>query len=126
MNSRNQTVCIIDDDSQVLSSLSILLQVAGFAVKVFESAEAFLTSLSSDLEFGCLVLDVRLPGMNGIELLEELESREIAVPVFLVSGHANDEMIKRGIANGAKSLFEKPFDGRKLVQAVSEAVSERE
>lgn len=124
MNS--QTVCIIDDDKHVQYSISTLLQVVGYNAMAFESAEAFLEESSVDVsEFGCLILDVRLPGMSGLELLEELNNREINVPVVLVSGHANDEMLELGLAHGARTLFEKPFDARKLIEVVKNAVEER-
>lgn len=125
MSNPNPTVCIIDDDGQFLSSLTLLLEVAGFNVTAFESAEAFLENSSTDTsdQFSCLVLDVRLPGMSGIELLTELNSRGATVPVVMVSGHADEDVAELGLANGAQTLFEKPFEGRKLVEAVKNAVS---
>lgn len=128
MNDQIPTVCIIDDDGQFLSSLTMLLEVAGFNVTAFESAEAFLenSSVENSDEFSCLVLDVRLPGMSGIELLTELNSRGTTVPVVMVSGHADEDVVELGLANGAQTLFEKPFEGRKLVEAVKNAVSQSE
>ena len=106
----------------------MLLEVAGFNVTAFASAEAFLENSSTDTadQFSCLVLDVRLPGMSGIELLSELNCRGTTVPVVMVSGHADEDVAELGRAHGAQTFFEKPFEGRKLVEAVRNAVSQGE
>ena len=124
----SHTVCIVDDDSQSRNSVVTLLTVAGFNVQAFSSAETFLENCLADTLHGCecLVLDVRLPGMSGLELQEKLKSEGMEVPIVLVSGHASEEVKAQGKSNGAKTLLEKPFGGHQLVEEVTRALASRE
>lgn len=124
----NDTVCIVDDDKQARDSVAALLMAAGFHVQTFTSAETFLENCVAKTldDFGCLVLDVRLPGMSGFELQKVLKNRGIHLPVILISGHANEELKELGLSNGANALLEKPFSGHKLVEEVRKALSASE
>ena len=119
------TVGVVEDHGQVLDSIVTLLRAAGFNVATFNSAEAFLDQCDECgwYEIGCLVLDVRLPGMSGIELTEELTRRDVDIPVVLISGHATREIAQLGVQKGASALLEKPFDGHLLVEKIVDLTS---
>ena len=120
-----ETVCVVDDHAQVLAAIATLLRVANFEVKTFESAKAFLEYCVGDAldDIDCLVLDVRMPGMTGIELQKELNKRDIDKPVVLMSADVSRVVAEFGRKNGAATLLEKPFDGITLVAAVKKAMS---
>ena len=122
-----QTVAVVDDHHYVRDSIASLLKAAGFLVEKFESAEQFLTYCeeSDGAKLACLVLDVRLPGMSGIELQLELKAREIFMPVILISGHATPDVAEQGRKNGAATLLEKPFDGEILVNEIRNLMDAR-
>lgn len=110
-------IVIVDDDDAARDSLKTLLEVQGFAVESFETCEDFLKSPALRRN-GCLVLDVHLPGMSGLELMEELALRRMAHRVILVTGR-NDKAIKdRAAALGAAALLEKPIDFDALMTAI--------
>jgi FixJ family two-component response regulator len=121
----NETVCVVDDHAQVLAAIATLLRVANFEVKTFGSAKAFLEYCVGDAldDIDCLVLDVRMPGMSGIELQKELNKRDIDKPVVLMSADVSRLVAEFGRKNGAATLLEKPFDGITLVAAIKKAMS---
>ena len=115
-------VFIVDDDASLRRSLRNLLRSAGFAVATFDSAEAFLAS--GDLESaGCLVLDLRMPGMSGLDLLSHLASTDWRIPTIVLTAHGDDAARERSMRTGAVAFFEKPFQSTALVHAVRKAVS---
>lgn len=118
-------VCIVEDHSQVRDSIATLLRAAGFHVSTFQSAEAFLEycEAAGPQSISCLVLDVRLPGMSGLELTSELTERASDIPIILISGHASRTVAELALERGATALLEKPFDGHQLVEEVSRAIS---
>lgn len=121
-------VHVIDDQQSVRTALTEMLSVFGFDARTYESAENFLKN-NDAARAGCLVADVRMPGMNGIELVTEMKRRGIPMPVILISGHADVPMAVGGIKAGAIDFIEKPLDDAKLVSAINrgmEAASERE
>lgn len=120
-----QKIAIVDDHEHVRDSLDCLLTAASFAVVLFGSAEEFLAFCEESDVVGidCLVLDVRLPGLSGIELQHELRQREIRLPTVLISAHASQEIAEQGRKNGASTLLEKPFDGHVLVQEIQRAIA---
>lgn len=120
-----QKVVIVDDHEHVRDSLDCLLTAANFEVVLFTSAEDFLVFCEQSNVAGvdCLVLDVRLPGLSGIELQVELKSREIRLPIILISAHASLEIAEQGRKNGASILLEKPFDGHVLVEEIQRAIA---
>ncbi len=121
--SNEPVVFVVDDEPVVLSSLAALLEVTGFNVKTFDSAEEFLASYEPG-QVGCLLLDVRLSGMSGIELQRKLKSDAIELPVILLSGHASEEVRENGVANGALGFLEKPIDSHQLIEHVRHAIKE--
>jgi len=121
MSGRGQ-VYIIDDDDAVRDSLDLLLSAAGFETLTFDSAEAFLAS-PPKAAAGCLLSDIRMPGMSGLELMETLHQRGAACPVVLITGHGDVSMAVEAMKRGAHDFIEKPFDDERLVSAVASALA---
>jgi two-component system response regulator FixJ len=116
------TVFIIDDQTSVRHALGEMLQVFGFSVETFESADAFLAGIDGQ-RTGCVVADVRMPGTDGIELVHQLEKRNLSLPVILISGHADVPMAVAGIKAGAEDFIEKPLDDARLVAAINRSLA---
>ncbi|HWU00847.1 MAG TPA: response regulator [Terriglobales bacterium] len=112
------SIVIVDDDDAARDSLQILLELQGFAVEAFETCEDFLRSAVLHTS-GCLVLDVHLPGMSGLELMDELNSRQISLPTILVTGRNDKTIQERAVALGAVILLEKPIDFDALMAAIA-------
>ncbi|MPZ57639.1 MAG: response regulator [Rhizobiales bacterium] len=112
------TVFVIDDQASVRHALGEMLSVFGFRVETFDSAEAFLEK-SAAQHAGCVVADVRMPGMDGIELAREIGRRRLLLPVVLISGHADVPMAVAAIKAGADDFIEKPIDDVQLVAAIN-------
>lgn len=115
------TVALIDDDSAVLHSMRLLIESRDITVSCYESAEAFLEELE-DSKPSCVVADVRMPGMTGLELQRELKHRNNDAPLILISGHADVSMAVEALKQGAFDFFEKPYDGERLAASVFDAV----
>ena len=115
-------VFVIDDQQAVRHALGEMLQVFGYSVETFESADAFLQALTEP-RTGCIVADVRMPGMDGIELVRELSRRNIALPVVLISGHADVPMAVAAIKAGAEDFIEKPVDDAQLLAAINRCLA---
>lgn len=113
-------VHVIDDDSALRDSLDFLLRFAGFSVKLFESAETFLTALPC-IAGGCVVTDIRMQGLDGIELVQRLRQTHHAMPVIVITGHGDVPLAVKAMKLGATDFFEKPFDGEALIAAVRSA-----
>jgi FixJ family two-component response regulator len=113
-------VGVIDDDPSVRSALLRLFRTAGFEVSLFANAEEYL-SHPRRAGVECLVIDVRLPGMDGLQLYERLRM-ERAMPTLLISAHEDREAQSRALAAGAVGFFLKPFDNRQLLAAVHRAL----
>jgi two-component system response regulator FixJ len=116
-------VFIVDDQPSVRHALGEMLQVYGFKVKVYDSANSFLDVIDSET-CGCVVADVRMPDMDGIELVRELARKNIGLPTVLISGHADVRMAVAGIKAGAQDFIAKPIDDRSLVAAVNRGISQ--
>jgi two-component system, LuxR family, response regulator FixJ len=113
-------ILIVDDDADVRDSLRALLESSGFAVRDYDSAAAVL----SDADIGkalCLIADIRMPGMDGLQLQEELNRRKVTVPVIVVTGHGDVPLAVRAMKAGAIDFLEKPFDEELLLAAVRRA-----
>lgn len=125
MNKENKDfVYIVDDDEAVRDSLRWLLEGNGFSVKSFESAEKLLeitNSNPSDLK-GCLILDVRMPGITGIELHDELLNLGINLPIIFITGHGSVSLAVRSMKKGAIDFLEKPFNDKQLCSLVTNAL----
>ena len=114
------TIFLIDDQASVRDALAEMLSVFGYAVKTYESADLYLAAIDRP-EPGCIVADVRMPGTDGLGLVRELARRNIAMPVVLISGHADVPMAVAAIKSGAEDFIEKPVDDRQLVAAINRA-----
>jgi two-component system, LuxR family, response regulator FixJ len=117
------TVYVVDDDEQTRDSVCILVRSMGIRAEPFCSAEEFLANYDRSCP-GCLIADVRLLGMSGIELLEEMKRREIPLPVILVTAFPRTRLTIRAIKAGAATLLEKPYDDEELWDAVRKAIAE--
>lgn len=116
-------VHVIDDDDAVRDSLSFLLASAGFAVSAHESATAFLDVLPRlPADSGCIITDVRMPGLSGLDLLQRLKDVGLAIPVIVVTGHGDVPLAVEAMKSGAFDFFEKPFDDDILLSAVEAAL----
>jgi len=115
---------IVDDDESVRNSISSLLRSAGYRTLVFESAEAFLDS-GHVREANTLVLDVKMPGLSGIELQQRLIELDYVVPIIFVSAHADEEVRKVALAQGAIAFFGKPFNDEALLTVLGSAAEIR-
>ena len=113
---------VIDDDPAMRDSLAFLLDTAGVSVRAYESAEAFLDHATA-LEPGCIVTDVRMPGMTGIELIAELKTRGINPPVVVMTGNADVPLAIQAMKAGVVDFIEKPFDDEALLAAVREGLA---
>jgi len=111
-------VYLIDDQQAVREALAEMLRLFGYRVESFASADAFLAR-GATATAGCIVADVRMPGMDGIELVRELARRRIALPVVLISGHADVPMAVAAIKAGAEDFIEKPIDDAQLLAAIN-------
>lgn len=118
----NAVVHLIDDDDSVRHALAFLLSTAGHAVRVYESGTAFLESLST-LQPGCIVSDLRMPGIDGLELQRRLKSLDINLPVIIMTGHADVPLAVEAMKAGAVDFIEKPFDDDLLLSAIKVALS---
>lgn len=116
-------VYIIDDDEAVRDSLSWLIKSASIETEAFSSAAAFLDACNENLN-GCLLLDIRMPGMNGLELQAELNQRGCHMPVIMISGHADVPMAVRALKAGAFDFIEKPFNDDVLLALVQRALEQ--
>lgn len=114
-------VYIVDDEFAVRDSLALLIESTGQAVKSFGSSEDFLQHYSTE-QPGCLVLDVRMPGLNGLDLQQELSKRQINIPIIFISGHAEIPDSAKAFRAGAVDFLEKPFDNVLLMDRIHEAI----
>ena len=112
---------VVDDDPALRDSLAFLLDVNGFVSKVYESANAFLSGAAINTQ-SCVISDIRMPGMNGIELVRELKSRGTVCPVILVTGHGDVALAVEAMKAGAADFIEKPFDDQALLGAIRVAL----
>ena len=119
-------ISVVDDDDSVRESLEGLMRSVGFAVKTFASAEAFLNSDHHLRDTDCLILDVRMPEMNGIELHRHLIANHYEMPVIFVTAHGSDEKMRsEALKNGAVDYLDKPISEEALLKAVDTALSSK-
>jgi len=117
----SQVVHVIDDDVDVRQSLAFLLSTAGLAVRVHESAIAFLRALP-DAQPGCVVTDIRMPEMDGLELQRRLLELKAGFPVIVMTGHGDVPLAVEAMKAGAVDFIEKPFDDETLLSAIRSAL----
>jgi FixJ family two-component response regulator len=117
-------ISVIDDDDSVRESLRRLIRSVGFAVQVFPSAEQFLNSDQLH-HTSCLLLDVRLPGMNGLELQQELSANRCEIPIIFITAHGDDAARVRALKDGALEYLFKPFSEEALLNAINLSLTTR-
>jgi len=123
--SSDTMVHVIDDDEAVRQSLEFLLRTFGFEVRTYESAVAFLDALPQT-GTSCIISDVRMPGLSGIDLLKRLKELDVGMPVIIVTGHGDVPLAVEAMKFGAVDFLEKPFDDEVLVAAVRSALAHQE
>lgn len=116
------TVFVVDDDEAVRGGLKQLLQSVGLRVQVYASAQDFLASYHLDAP-GCLVLDIRMPGMGGLDLQERLAQQDIRLPIIFLTGHGDVPAAVRALKAGAMDFLEKPFNSQVLLDRIQQAIS---
>ena len=114
-------VALVDDDESVRESLPDLLREFGFAAHCFSSAEEFLTS-NSLVQTRCLILDIAMPGMTGLDLQRELKLRRYSIPIIFISAHKDEVVRRRAFQQGAVEFLFKPFSDTALLQALNTAL----
>jgi two-component system response regulator FixJ len=115
-------IALIDDDEAVLDSLALYLARQDVKASGFRSTEDFLAALDRPTAFDCVVSDVRLPGMSGLDLVRRLVERRLAAPIILITGHGDIDMAVSAIKIGAFDFIEKPFDEARLLASIRNAV----
>ena len=117
------TVFIVDDDAAVRDSLTLMIEQAGMRVQSFENAKAFLSAYQPNF-FGCVIIDVQMPGMDGLQLQDELSWRKILLPIIFLTGHGDIPMSVKAIKGGAVDFLTKPVIREKLLICVRAAFAE--
>jgi two-component system response regulator FixJ len=118
-------ICIIDDDEAVRDSLGTMLMADNWAVETYRSADEFLARLDKGGDIGCVVADVRMPGMDGLELQSILAEKSPDTPVIVMTGHGDVSMAVRAMKAGAVDFIEKPFDADALIDRIRDAIAAR-
>lgn len=114
-------VYVIDDDQAMRDSLSFLLETAGLDARTYESATGFLADVE-DLAAGCIVTDVRMPEMSGLDLVQKLNERKVDLPVIVITGHGDVPLAVQAMKAGVVDFLEKPFDDETLLSAIHAAM----
>ncbi|MDC9823793.1 response regulator FixJ [Devosia sp. ZB163] len=122
MSTADTVVHIVDDEEAVRNSLAFLLSSAGFAVRVHESATQFL-AVAPQISNGCLITDLRMPDMDGVELLRRLRAADAMLPAIVITGHGDVQMAVEAMKNGAIDFIEKPFSDDVLIESITHAAS---
>lgn len=115
-------VFVIDDDQAVRESLGLLLKSMGQRARLFDSAQAFLDQFTPDMN-GCIVLDIRMPGMSGVELQQRLKAMRCTMPVIFITGHGDVPMAVEAMLNGAFDFIQKPFRDQELLDRINQALT---
>lgn len=125
--SQSGRVYVIDDDAAMRDSLDFLLGSAGFSVRLFDSASIFLNELAA-LAFGCVITDIRMPGIDGIELLRQVNAGSGArkLPIIVMTGHGDVPLAVEAMKLGALDFLEKPFEDERLIRMIETALSQNE
>jgi FixJ family two-component response regulator len=118
---RAKMVAVVEDDASYRVALQRLLKSAGFSVQLFESAEDFLNSAQQH-ETGCLIADIRMPGMSGLDLQARLNTEHCPIPTIFITAHGDEKMRLQAMRGGAVKFLAKPFDGAILLEAVRVAL----
>ena len=125
MPSADRTVFVVDDDEAALDSLVVLLRSEGLNPSGFSSAEAFLRQLTPEAR-GCVISDVRMPGMDGVQLLKTLKAQGCMLPVIVITGHADVTVAVQAMKAGAADFVEKPFESELILRLVRACLEEND
>jgi RNA polymerase sigma factor (sigma-70 family) len=117
----NPTVFVVDDDPAIRESLRWLIESVGLSVKIFATAQEFLEGYDPS-SAGCLVLDIRMPGMSGLDLQNELAARKVNIPILIITGHAEVPVAVSAMKAGALDFIEKPFSDQLLLDRIRRAI----
>jgi FixJ family two-component response regulator len=117
----NKAVAIVDDDEEVRVALGGLLKSAGLAARAFESAEEFIES-GQQFQVACLITDIRMPGMSGLELQAKLNAEACSIPIVFITAHGDAKMRMQALRAGAVEFLAKPFDDEALLESVRAAL----
>ena len=120
---QNPTVFIVDDDQEVRDAIKLLMDSVGLAAETFESAQDYLDRFDPQLP-GCLVLDIRMKGMSGLDLQDRLAGEAVHPPIIIITGHGDVPMAVRAVKAGAVDFIEKPFNDQLLLDAVHRAIEQ--
>jgi FixJ family two-component response regulator len=123
--SAGKTVVVVEDDGSYRSAVQRLLKAAGFRVQSFASAEDFLSSGQQQVT-GCLIADIRMPGMSGLDLQSKLNSNHCPIPTIFITAHGDEKMRLQAMRSGAVKFLAKPFDGETLLEGVRVALASEE
>ena len=119
----NRVVAAVDDDRRVRESIQSILESAGYEPVAFESGEAFLASGTLS-QVVCVVADVRLPGIDGLELQRRVRRHRPSVPIILITAHDDDDIRRQALRDGAAAFMVKPFDGGELLEHIARTTTE--
>lgn len=119
--SEQPTIFIVDDDEQVRNALSLLMESVGLNVEKYPTAQAYLDTFDSS-KAGCLILDVRMPGMSGLDLQARLTAEKIHPPIIIITGHGDVPMAVKAVSAGAIDFIEKPFNNQSMLDSVHRAI----
>lgn len=117
------TVFVVDDDASMRRSIDFLISSVGLRCASYASAQEFLDQAGRDAP-GCVLTDVRMPGMSGLDLLDEMRARDLLFPVIMITGHADVPMTVRAFKSGAVDFIEKPFNDQNLIDRVQSAIEQ--
>lgn len=120
-NSSSNVIAIVDDDEDVRDVLAALFEFSGHEVKTFDSGTAFLEESAFE-HFACLVADLRMPGMSGLELFTELGNRGVTIPTMLITGESSADLRRRAASSGIMTVMQKPMSHRQLLRFASNSV----
>jgi FixJ family two-component response regulator len=120
-SSARPTIFVVDDDAAVRDALKLLLRSVGHAVETFGSAQEFLDAYGED-RAGCLVLDIRMPGMSGLELQQKLNEQHSILPIIFITGHGDVPMAVEAMQAGAVDFIQKPFRDQDLIDRINQAL----
>jgi FixJ family two-component response regulator len=121
-NGNSRSVAVVDDDELMRGALQGLLELAGFRARAFASAEAFLDS--NELHHvSCLITDIRMPGMSGLDLQARLNADEIRIPIIFITAHGDERVRMQALRSGAVEFLAKPFDSEVLLETVRAALA---
>ena len=119
----NTVIYIVDDDNAMCESLSWLLQSMHWRVETYHNADLFLQNYNPDY-LSCLILDVRMPGMSGLALQENLKNKDIDIPIIFITGHGDVKMAVRAMKTGAMEFLNKPFNDQELLDSIHRSLNE--